>query len=98
MANIIRIVCVGDSNIWGYNPENEKRVDDDVRQTGPSAKPLMWNFCENTNLLPRLLPREQIFVPLITESGDCNSSIDHPPTSFQRKICNKMSRINAFSY
>lgn len=34
MKNKIRIVCFGDSNTWGYNPENKKRHDDDVRWTG----------------------------------------------------------------
>ena len=34
MANKIRIVCFGDSNTWGYNPENKKRFDDDIRWTG----------------------------------------------------------------
>lgn len=32
--NKIRIVCFGDSNTWGYNPENKKRFDDDIRWTG----------------------------------------------------------------
>lgn len=34
MANKIRIVCFGDSNTWGYNPETKKRFDDDIRWTG----------------------------------------------------------------
>ena len=34
MANKIRIVCFGDSNTWGYNPETKRRHDDDVRWTG----------------------------------------------------------------
>ena len=29
-----RIVCFGDSNTWGYNPETGSRYDDDVRWTG----------------------------------------------------------------
>lgn len=32
--NKIRIVCFGDSNTWGYNPETKKRFDDDIRWTG----------------------------------------------------------------
>ena len=32
--NKIRIICFGDSNTWGYNPENGKRFDDDIRWTG----------------------------------------------------------------
>lgn len=32
--NKIRIVCFGDSNTWGYNPENKERFDDDIRWTG----------------------------------------------------------------
>ena len=34
MKNKIRIVCFGDSNTWGYNPENGTRFDDDIRWTG----------------------------------------------------------------
>ncbi|MBQ8815131.1 MAG: hypothetical protein IJZ85_11640 [Lachnospiraceae bacterium] len=33
-----RILCYGDSNTWGYNPENKHRFPEEVRWTGVAAK------------------------------------------------------------
>jgi len=34
MGNIVRIVCYGDSNTWGYNPKDGSRYDEQTRWTG----------------------------------------------------------------
>jgi lysophospholipase L1-like esterase len=32
--NLIKILCYGDSNTWGYNPKDSSRFDESKRWTG----------------------------------------------------------------
>ena len=43
-ANVVRVLCFGDSNTWGYSPEDQSRFPKTVRWTGRLQSRLGSNF------------------------------------------------------